>query len=130
MTKLPTNPIPETELTDVQIMMNNLEIIKNKEPEVHKALMLVIAHVAGTYSDKYEKGEEFIITKRFLYSKKGNIINTYQTSRYIQRYITEGSRKSGLIMDLFKGIHYLIFEITRRVKMADNGELDLHEPIT
>lgn len=120
----------EAERTEVQQLLHCMDVINNKEPEVHSALLHVIKHIAGTYADKYEDGEKYIITKKFLYSEHGAIINTYQTSRYIQRYITTGNRKSGLVMDLFKGIHYLLFEVTRRIKMSNRGELDLFEPRT
>lgn len=100
------------------------EINKN-EPEVAEALYLVIEHIHGCYSDKYQKGIETIDTKKMLYGKAGAMINTYQVARYLQRYNTNGAEKSGLLKDVLKGIHYLVFEVTRRIR---NGEVQLNEP--
>jgi len=102
-----------------------LASIGAKEPELAQALCMLIEHIGGCYSDKYEKGIETIDTKTMLYGKDGAILNTYQVARYLQRYNTSGSNKSGLLKDVLKGAHYLVFEITRRIK---NGETDLIEP--
>ena len=42
-----------------------------------------------------------------LYGKDGKPINVYQVCRYLQRYITTGSKKSYLLKDIEKAIHYL-----------------------
>ena len=55
----------------------------------------------------------------------GKNINEYQIARYLQRYVTKGTKKSGLLIDLMKMIHYAIFEIVRRIKA---GQLDFNEP--
>ena len=90
------------------------------------AIEEVIKHVSGTYEDKYAKGQDFgIDTKRMLYNEeKGDLLNVYQVSRYLQRYITEGSRKSHLIMDLKKAVHYLLFELVRRKRLGDGDAND------
>ena len=99
--------------------------IEGKEPEVANALLLVIRHIHGTYSDKYAKGQDVIDTKKMLYDEqRGDFLNTYQVSRYLQRYITEGSAKSHLIKDIEKAIHYLIFELVRRIRMGDVKEIE------
>jgi hypothetical protein len=112
---------------DLKEVGEKLAFINSKEPEVAQAIYMVIDHIHGTYSDKYAKGiEGGIDTKVMLYNaENGGAINTYQISRYLQRYITKGSRKSGLLKDLLKMIHYTIFEIVRRIKADD---INLEEP--
>lgn len=99
--------------------------IYEKEPAVCKALEMVIRHIHGTYSDKYAKGEAIIDTKKMLYDEeRGDFLNIYQVSRYLQRYITQGSAKSHLVKDIEKAVHYLIFELTRRILIGDIEEIE------
>lgn len=99
--------------------------IEMKEPATAKALELVIKHIHGTYSDKYAKGQDIIDTKKMLYDKeRGDFLNIYQVNRYLQRYITTGSSKSHLLKDIEKAIHYLVFEITRRILIDDIDEIE------
>ncbi len=117
-----------TELEGVRLdkAKQDLQLINEKEPEVGTALAMVISHIAGTYSDKYAKGQkEGIDTKTMLYGEKsGKWINIYQVERYLQRYITEGSNKSYLIKDIEKAVHYLVFEITRRIRLQQTDETE------
>lgn len=111
---------------EVEDYKTNLLTIQMHEPEMFRALSLVVKHVAGTYSDKYAKGQDTIDTKKMLYSEKdGRPINIYQVCRYLQRYNTQGSAKSYLLKDLEKAVHYLLFEITRRIRL---GQFDETEP--
>ena len=110
---------------EMEEICKNLAIIQNKEPEMFKALSLVSKHVAGTYSDKYAKGQATIDTKKMLYHERdGRAINIYQVCRYLQRYNTEGSAKSNLLKDLEKAIHYLLFEMTRRIRLNQFDETE------
>lgn len=110
--------IEKIDVAQVQTMINE---INEKEPAVAQAIALAIRHIHGTYSDKYAKGQnKGIDTKGMLYDPEdGKGINTYQVARYLQRYVTKGSAKSNLLIDLFKMIHYVIFEVTRRIKCGD-----------
>jgi len=111
-----------TEECELQDCSLDLAKIQEREPEAFRAIKMTLNHIAGTYGDKYAAGQNIIDTKIMLYDKKtGTPINVYQVNRYLQRYITSGNKKSYLINDLFKAIHYLVFEITRRVKL---GEVD------
>lgn len=103
--------------------IEQLNEIAVKEPQVAQAICMVIDHIHECYSDKYAKGiEKGIDTKKMLYDQeKGDLLNSYQISRYVQRYITEGSEKSHLIKDLFKICHYAIFEIVRRLRGGDSS---------
>ena len=107
--------------------VEQLNEIREKEPAVAQAIAMVIDHIHGSYSDKYAKGERMgIDTKCMLYHPtKGKYVNEYQIARYLQRYVTEGSKKSGLLKDVLKMIHYAVFEIVRRIH-AD--QLDMNEP--
>lgn len=103
-----------------------LENINSKEPDMARAITMLIGHVNGTYSDKYAKGiDSGIDTKAMLYGENGKPINQYQITRYLQRYVTQGSKKSNLLLDLFKMCHYALFDVVRRIK---SGELDQTEP--
>lgn len=100
--------------------------IAEKEKDVAEALYMVVRHIYGTYSDKYAKGQSVIDTKKMLYDeKRGDFLNVYQVSRYLQRYLTTGTPKSHLVKDVEKAIHYLVFELTRRIKMGDTNENEL-----
>ena len=111
-------------IEDISAMLND---IKTKEPDVCEAIGMIVKHIHGTYSDKYAKGQDMgIDTKKMLYNKDGGKnINEYQVARYLQRYVTKGTKKSGLLIDLMKMIHYAIFEIVRRIRA---GQLDFNEP--
>lgn len=101
--------------------------IERNEPDMAKAISMLIKHINGTYSDKYARGiSKGVDTKAMLYDKEGGkFVNTYQIARYLQRYITSGKPKSYLAIDLFKMCHYAMFEVVRRIKC---GEIDIHEP--
>lgn len=102
-----------------------MDEIRSKEPDVARAIEMCVKHIHGTYSDKYAKGQDIIDTKKMLYDKeRGAFLNIYQVSRYLQRYITTGSKKSNLIKDIEKAVHYLIFELVRRIKMGDTEEVE------
>lgn len=117
----------ETKTINIQEISEMLQFIESKEPDVITAIGLVVQHIHGCYSDKYAKGEEMgIDTKKMLYHPvKGKAINEYQVARYLQRYVTEGSEKSGLLKDLMKMIHYGVFEIVRRIRA---NQLNMYEP--
>jgi len=106
---------------ELQKIKDSLDIISEKEPEALIALGLIIGHISGTYGDKYEKDDSNpVTTKKLLYHpEKGGTLNTYQSLKYLQRYVSEGSKKSNLITDLYKAVHYMVFEVTRRVKKGD-----------
>lgn len=110
--------------SEIGEIVENLRVIRDSEPEMLAALNMLIKHVAGTYGDKYAKGSQTIDTKKMLYSENGKAINIYQVCRYLQRYSTEGCKKSNLMIDLEKAIHYLLFEMTRRVRQNEGNEVE------
>ena len=107
--------------SDLDELVTKIGKINEREPDVAQAISMVIDHIAGTYDDKYEKDENNpVITKRMLYNlERGGFLNIYQALRYLQRYISTGEKKSYLVTDIFKTIHYLVFELTRRIKKGD-----------
>lgn len=106
----------------------DIERVCDAEPEAAEALAMTVSHIAGTYADKYADGEKVIDTKKMLYGEDhGAAINIYQVTRYLQRYITRGHKKSRLIRDLEKAVHYLIIEITRRVRSGDTNQQEPKE---
>jgi len=111
-------------IEEVSAMMTEIE---QKEPNVAQAIGMVVKHIHGTYSDKYAKGQDMgVDTKKMLYHPiGGKFINEYQIARYLQRYVTSGTKKSGLLIDLMKMIHYAVFEIVRRINA---NQLEMNEP--
>lgn len=110
---------------DVKKFCSMIEEIESKEPEVALALEMCVKHIHGTYFDKYAKGQSIIDTKKMLYDKEnGAFLNIYQVSRYLQRYLTTGTKKSNLIKDIEKAVHYLVFELVRRIKIGDIEEVE------
>lgn len=118
----------------IKFKMDNIDVIAHdvsemikyiggKEKDTATALYMVVNHIYGTYNDKYAKGQDVIDTKKMLYDgERGDFLNVYQVSRYLQRYLTKGTPKSHLIKDIEKAIHYLVFELTRRIKKGDVNE--------
>ena len=105
---------------------DDMKLLIEREPDAAEAVAMVVNHIAGTYFDKYADGQKVIDTKKMLYgADHGAAINIYQVTRYLQRYITVGHKKSRLIRDLEKAVHYLIIEITRRVRA---GDINQQEP--
>ena len=52
---------------EIQQVIADLSNINVREPAAAKSFAMVIHHVKETYSDKYDKGLEFIDTKKQLY---------------------------------------------------------------
>jgi hypothetical protein len=101
-----------------------LEKIKEKDYELYSALTDVIEYLATTYDDKYASDDKIMDTKDFLYHKDfGKGANMFTASKYIQRYCTKGYSKSEKVIDLYKSIHYSIFELVRK-KYYDNTTIN------
>lgn len=101
-----------------QIALDSLKLIAEKEPEFFVAVAETLQHLSKTYKDKYEGSKELLDTKKLLYDKeKGGVINIYQVLRYAQRFLSEGFSKSHNKNDLYKMIHYTLFNIVRMNKL-------------
>lgn len=103
--------------------IRKLESIRKKDPEGYEALTLVINHIAETYNDKYQSDVINVIDTKVILTKmiEGKGANFQNAGKYLQRYFSKGFSKSYNVTDLYKAIHYIIFEITRRIN--EDGKL-------
>jgi hypothetical protein len=91
-----------------------LAIMEQEDPDFFKALTDMTNYFGETYGDKYRHSPMGNPGLALLYSKDhGKGANGYNSIKYIQRYMTEGFEKSGNPKDLYKAIHYILFELTR-----------------
>lgn len=91
------------------------EVIKEKDPYFHDEIVKVINYLASTYGDKYAKAD--LDTKGILLSETlGKGFNIGNAFKYLSRYSTTGYSKSENKEDLYKVIHYCVFELQRRTK--------------
>ena len=91
-----------------------------------------------SYLDKCEKGSTYntspINMDRFIFSDKhGKSYNIATATAYIARYAAADGAKAGNKEDIFKAIHFLLFEIERQERHAcfndvDNWGHKEHEP--
>lgn len=95
-----------------------IELIRLKEPEMAQAIQETTIHIAETYKDKYANSP--IETKGLIYwhDDKAKGYNIGQAVRYCQRYLTDGFNKSDNPTDIKKGLHYMLFELTRLIKLS------------
>ena len=93
---------------------DNINLIYDKDPEMMIVMTDLIAYLATTYSDKYEAAGKTNYGKRFLIESKSPDTAIFNTLKYIQRYATTGFEKSQNIKDVYKAIHYLLFELERK----------------
>lgn len=82
------------------------------DEEMAVVLADLIDYIISTYGDKYEKSN--IPVGPFIVSQYGKGYNCGNALKYLSRYCTEGYEKSDNVKDIFKAIHYLLFEIKRR----------------
>lgn len=109
-----TYNITKTETTK-DFIFESLNKIEKYDPEFYQVLFGLIKYLESTTQDKYSKS--LIDTRSFLYHEDiGFGANILNASKYIGRYATKGFSKSYNPEDLKKAIHYLLFELTRRIK--------------
>lgn len=102
-------------IDEAVLLSASLNTISMREPEAFMTLLEIINYIASTYGDKYENSGMPNVTKPLLVSSSaGANMNMYAVMKYAQRYITVGHEKSYNIKDLYKMIHYALFEIQRR----------------
>lgn len=85
------------------------------DSEIVDTLSDVVGYIHHTYSDKYESEDIPAVDLYGLirHSSHGKGFNVGQALAYLKRYMTDGYEKSNNPLDLYKAIHYLLFEITR-----------------
>ena len=114
------------ELNYTEKAIKSIGIIGEKEPELLVVVAEVLNHIANTYQDKYEGSKDLLNTKAQLYHPiRGASINTYQISRYLQRFMSEGFEKSGNKNDMMKIVHYAVFDMVRMNRIGDVKNLDI-----
>ena len=90
--------------------------IKKTDPHFYDNLLAVLVYLYNTFHDKYQTA--VMDTKPLLYSAEyGKGANMMNVAKYTARYLTEDFPKSNHPQDLFKIIHYCLFELTRRYKL-------------
>jgi len=113
---------------EIQETFKQLEEILKKEVEVAIVIQELIAHIHKTYEDKYESSKNLLDTKKQLYHPiLGAAINSYQISKYLQRFMSCGHEKSGNKNDLLKICHYAIFDMVRMNKIGKVKNVDIVE---
>jgi hypothetical protein len=87
----------------------------------------LMEYLTTTYSDKYTDTSSPLNTKDFLYHDlHGKSVNMFSAVKYMKRYMTSGYGKSGNPVDLYKAIHYLLFELARiKIKNLNDGTEDI-----
>jgi len=112
-------------------VFQDLELILNKEPEFFQVVTEAISHFASTYGEKYEANPDSpVITKKMLYHPtNGKTLTTYQTLRYMQRYMEDPTKfaKAENKNDLMKALHYILFECVRHNRVAGGKNLDIKD---
>ncbi len=107
--------ISERDMDTTRKLTEGFNIISEKDPELFYALVDIISYVSTTYGDKYEASGmpnigKTIATQSPTLGKGANVFNII---KYVQRYGTTGFEKSENIKDIYKAVHYALFEIMR-----------------
>lgn len=91
-----------------------LEHLFEKDKQFYETLMEFMAHLSGTFRDKYVEEAPFIDTKRLINHPRHAVgYNIGNAAKYLQRYASEGYEKSGQKKDLMKAAHYILMELNR-----------------
>ena len=85
---------------------------------VINALNEMKGYLEECMSDKYCDTSTFTTADILLSPHLGKGANCFTAAKYVQRYSTEGYKKSGKRIDLKKAIHYLLFEMARRDELG------------
>jgi hypothetical protein len=105
--------VRSTESALKELMDNYLKVASGRDG-VADVTADLIEYLKTTYSDKYTDTSSPLDTKAFTYHPQhGTAVNMFCASKYMQRYMTNGYSKSNNPVDLFKAIHYLLFELAR-----------------
>jgi hypothetical protein len=105
-------------------IVSKIQSIREKDPDMFRALDELMNHLYSTYSDKYQAVKvPWLDTKVLLTNHpEAKLANIHSASKYIQRYSTVGFVKSEQKIDLHKAIHYLLFECVRKSNVPKDGE--------
>lgn len=107
--------VSQDDVNIAKSLSHSLNVICDNEPDSFYTIVDILSYIASTYHDKYENSGMPNITKPLLVnSAVGAPMNLYAVMKYAQRYITTGHEKSYNVKDIFKIIHYALFELQRR----------------
>lgn len=95
-------------------LTKSLDLIQDKDRELYSVISEIVTYLSTTYGDKYATKDAIFDTKTMMYAPTGKNITLFNALKYIQRYNTTGFAKSEQPQDVFKAIHYLIFELVRK----------------
>jgi hypothetical protein len=112
--------LAELTLPLLQDLGGNIEFLANRDLEITLCLADFVSYLPTTYSDKYEATGSNI-AKDFLLNSKSSDAAIFNAVKYLQRYATVGFEKSQNVKDLYKAMHYILFELQRR-KLNDDEE--------
>lgn len=118
-----SEPVDEISMEDLKELINtsfNLDsvtdqktnLISEHDEEMATVVDDIADYVLSTYEDKYANSP--IPSGPFIVSEYGKGFNCGNSLKYLSRYCTEGYAKSNDVKDLFKAVHYILFEIKRR----------------
>lgn len=98
---------------------------KTPDKDLKEAWEKLFEYIKSTCSDKYADPNAIISTKKAVIHGKVKQVNTFNAAKYLARYDTTGYEKSENEKDLFKAIHYLIFEIQRKINNSKNEQTNI-----
>jgi len=98
----------------------SLNLIISKDQDLFNCLTGFIEYLGTTYSDKYELPNRTNYGKRFLIESNSPDATLFNSFKYLQRYCTTGFDKSRNIKDVYKAIHYCLFELQRNKQNEKN----------
>jgi len=107
-----------TELSDDRYnqFVESINTIKEKDIDFFDRMCDVINYFASTYSDKYEATSRGTMAKNFMLFSDSPDVAIFNSFKYLQRYCTTGFEKSRNTKDLYKAVHYILFELQRNHK--------------
>jgi hypothetical protein len=92
--------------------VRSLTTLHTKDLAFSEQVSYLLDYLASTYSDKYEDGDENIAREIMMESKSCEV-TYFNIHKYLKRYETKGFGKSQTREDLWKAIHYILFELQR-----------------
>ncbi len=96
----------------IQDAVKSMNTMMARDPYLAMGTQDVLIHIGKCLGDKYYSTP--IDTTKFIYDKhNGKGFNIGNSIKYLSRYMTEGYEKSNKKEDLYKAIHYCLFEIAR-----------------
>lgn len=97
---------------------DDLNTIMEKDTELFDCIVDLVSYLRTTYGDKYEATTRPNIGRDFLLGSQSGDTACFNSIKYLQRYCTVGFEKSNNPKDLYKAVHYILFELQRRSKNA------------